>query len=219
MGVGPIYMTLSGVPVSFRFQWPIQRSGSGHDWWFVHGRVEVEDGGPLHAEVAVNLTQTIKEALPSLEEREAEPVAINAVRKDIDQKQLELVKSGKLQPVFVSSRHYDFKRNRLVFEEATDDEIREMLGRKVYWTSARRGGAAARVADPYDAELLNTTTGRLLELAKELERDGLVKVQGELASATEKLMAKSEEMAGALRRALEELEKKHAFEKGTVARG
>lgn len=214
MGVGTIYMTLSGMPVSCHFQWPMQRSGSGHDWWFVHGRVELEDGGPLHAEVAVNLTQTIQEALPSLEERDVEMVAVNAVRKDLDQKQLELVKSGKLQPVFVSSRHYDFKRQRLVFEQATDDEVRAMLERKVYWTAARRGGAAAQVADPYDAEFLNTTTGRLLELAKELERDGLARIQEGLASATEKLMGKSEAMAGALRRALEELEKKHAFEKG-----
>ncbi len=216
MGMGEIYMTVSGLPVSCEFKWPFQRSGSGHDWWFVHGKVTLEDGGPLHAEVAVNVTQTIKEALPSLEQREAEFMAINAVRKDLDQKQLELVKSGKLQPVFVSSRFYDFKRNRLVFEQASEDEIREMLKRKVYWTAARRGGAAARVADAYDAEFLNTSAGKMLELAKGLEKEGWIRLEGECGSATEKLKAEAQAIEGAMRAALEELEKKHAFEKAGV---
>ena len=37
---------------------------------------------------------------------------INALRKEVDRRQIEFVKSGKLLPVAFSSRHYDFKRQK-----------------------------------------------------------------------------------------------------------
>src|SRR5207245_1655604 len=119
-----IYATLSGLPVRFELQWPFHLSTSGADWFSLHGRVSLDDGGSLHADVAVNLTQTIKEALPSLEPEHAEAVVINAIRKDLDNKQLELLKSGKRQPVPVSSRHFNFKASQLIFARVDDAEVR-----------------------------------------------------------------------------------------------
>src|SRR3954469_5964920 len=153
-----IYATLSGLPVRFELQWPFHLSTSGADWFGLHGRVWLEDGGVLHADVAVNLTQTIKEALPSLEPEHAEAVVINAIRKDLDNKQLELLKSGKRQPVPVSSRHFNFKNNQLIFARADDQQVRDLLQRKVYWTAVRHGpDARSWITDAIDALYVNSS--------------------------------------------------------------
>ncbi len=60
-------VTLHGFPVRIELQWPFHRSGGGSDWHVMHGTVRLADGGPLHAEIALNLAQTIKEVLPSLD--------------------------------------------------------------------------------------------------------------------------------------------------------
>src|SRR5215470_9896018 len=146
------YVTLSGLPVRIELQWPFHASQSGADWFSLHGRLWLDDGGPLHADVAVNLTQTIKEALPSLEPEHAEAVVVNALRKELDVRQLELLKSGKRQPVPVSSRHFNFKTRQLFFATATPEQVRHLLRRKAFWTAERHGaGTQACLADPYDA--------------------------------------------------------------------
>jgi len=209
------YVTLSGLPVRFELQWPFHLSQSGADWYSLHGRVSLDDGGPLHAEVAINLTQTIKEALPSLEPEHAEAVVINAVRKDLDNKQLELLKSGKRQPVPVSSRHFNFKTNQLIFVRADDQQIRDLLLRKSYWTATRSGpNADAWMADPIDVLYVNSGAERLLQAARSLEAAGMIRLRGEGASALPALLAKRDEMESTLQRALGELEAKHAFERG-----
>jgi len=55
----------------------------------------------------------------------------------------------------------------------------------------------------------------LLEVAGRLVAgDGLVRMEGEWAVATAGLMAQAERIEGAMRSAVEELDKKHAFERG-----
>ncbi len=209
------YATLSGLPVRFELHWPFHLSQSGADWYSLHGRVWLDDGGPLHADIAVNMTQTIKEALPSLEPEHAEAVVINAIRKDLDNKQLELLKSGKRQPVPVSSRHFKFKSNRLIFARADDQQIRDLLLRKAYWTTIRSGAAAqAWMADPIDALYVNSAPERLLESARALAAEGLLWLEGEHATSLAALLEKSYDMEAALKHALGELEAKHAFERG-----
>src|SRR5438876_1019092 len=63
------YVTLSGLPLRFDFTWPFRAAEAGSDWFVVHGIVGLDDGGNsgLQAEVAVNMSQTIREALPSLD--------------------------------------------------------------------------------------------------------------------------------------------------------
>ncbi len=210
-----IYVTLTGLPLRFEWQWPLRASEAGSDWRVLHGRAWLADGSELHADVSVNLTQTIVAALPSLEAEHAGPVAVNAVRKDLDTQQLELLKSGKRQPVPLSSRHYDFQRQQLLFEAAEDEAIRRLLRQKVYWTAARGGaGARAWLADPADAVFVNTSAAHLLELGRELAGEGWLRLEGEQAAATDKLLAEAEAMKSQLARALEELEKKHAYERG-----
>ncbi len=210
-----IYVTLSGLPLWMEWQWPLRASEAGSDWYILHGRAWLADGSGLHADVSVNLTRTIQAALPSLEPEHAEPVAVNAVRKDFDTQQLELLKSGKRQPVPLSSRHYDFQRRQIIFEQADDEAIRRLLRQKAYWTAARGGaGERAGMADPADAVFLNSSSAHLLELARGLAEEGWLRLEGEQAAATEKLLGEAEAMKSALRHALEELEKKHAYERG-----
>src|SRR5579864_3058894 len=105
-----IYVTLTGLPLSFELQWPFHPSTSGADFWVLHGDIQLETSERLHAAVAVNLSATVREVLPSLEEKDTEGPVINALRKEVDKRQLEFLKSGKMVPVHFSSRHYDFKR-------------------------------------------------------------------------------------------------------------
>ena len=55
---------------------------------------------------------------------------------------------------------------------------------------------------------------RLLEIAGRLAGDGLLRIEGEWAEATAGLMGRAERFEAAMQTAVEELEKKHAFERG-----
>lgn len=215
------YITLSGLPVRIDLEWPFHASTSGADWFSLHGRVWLADGRDgqpdcgLHADVAVNVSQVIKEALPSLEPQHAESAAVNAIRKELDVRQIELVKSGKRLPVHVSSRHYDFKRQRLIFARADDEQLRDFLMRKAWW-SAARGGRDSQIwiTDPYDLDYLNSTGGQMTAAAQRLAAEGLLVIQEDDAQASDALLARGNEVLGAMQTALQKLEAKHAFERG-----
>ena len=252
-GEKKIWVTLSGLPLTIELEWPFHRSTSGADFWVLHGDIRLDNSEGLHAPVAVNLSATVREVLPSLEPGDAEAPVINALRKEVDRRQIEFVKSGKLKPVPFSSRHYDFKRGKWVFGKAADDVMATFLERKVYWgtkasteylvpsTERASGGGAPVVdrgdgggnqaphfvrndkavegrvwiGDPTDAQYLESTPGHLLEVAGRLvAADGLVRIEGEFAVATAGLMGQAERIEGAMRAAVEELEKKHTFERG-----
>lgn len=206
------YVTLAGLPLRLELAWPFHPSTSGADWFSLHGRVWLDDDSGLHADVAVNLTQTIKEALPSLGPEHAESAVVNAVRKDLDTKQLELLRSGKRQPVSVSSRHYDFKAKKLSFAHASNEDIYRFLRRKAYWFAAH--SAEARVADPIDMDYLNASQEQMLAAALRLASDGLAKVENGLLAATEKLRAMATAFENEKGDALSALVAKHAYERG-----
>ena len=222
-----IWVTLKGLPLTIRLKWPFHQSTSGADFWVLHGDIRLEGSEGLHAPVAVNLSQTVREVMPSLEPKDAEAPVINALRKEVDRRQIEFVKSGKLLPVPFSSRHYDFKRQQWVFGKATDDVMAEFIERKVYWQTKlakspplaedARNGAPVRVwiGDPAEAQYLQTTPAHLIEIAARLvAAQGLLRIEGELAEATQGLLGQAERFESARRQAVEELEKKHAFERG-----
>jgi hypothetical protein len=54
----------------------------------------------------------------------------------------------------------------------------------------------------------------LLEVARRLAGDGLVRMDEDFAASTDALMGQAEKFDSAMRTAVEELEKKHAFERG-----
>ena len=208
-----IYVTLSGLPLSFHLEWPFRKSTSGADFWFLHADIRLENSEGLHALVAVNLSATVREVIPSLEPKDLEGPVINALRKEVDRRQLEFVRSGKLVPVQFSSRHYDFKRNQWVFGKASDEDMARLLARKIYWQT-RLVGETVWVGDPAEALYVQTSTAHVLEVARKLQAEGLINLNGELATANPGLMQRAEEFATDMRAALEELEKKHAFERG-----
>ncbi len=55
-------VTLHGMPVHIELQWPFHPSGGGSDWYVLHGTLRLADGGPLYADIALNLAQTIRGA-------------------------------------------------------------------------------------------------------------------------------------------------------------
>jgi hypothetical protein len=151
--------------------------------------------------------------LPSIEPKDVENPVINALRKEVDHRQLEFVKSGKLVPVQFSSRHYDFKRNKWMFGKACDEAIELLLKRKAYWQTRLVGGMVW-IADAAEVLYVETSADHLLDLAKKLEMQGLIKPQGERAVATPLLMEQAAKFEVDMHAALEESEKKHAFERG-----
>jgi hypothetical protein len=208
-----IYVTRTGLPLSFHLQWPFHKSTSGADFHVLHADIRLESSAGLHAAVAVNLSATVREVVPSLEPADLEGPVINALRKEVDRRQVEFVKSGKLVPVNFSSRHYDFKRSKWVFGKANNTEVAGMLERKVYWQTRIVGGPVW-VGDPTDALYLETSITQVLEAARQLAEEGLMTLEGERASANASLMAQVEKFEGEMKQALEDLEKKHAFERG-----
>jgi len=226
-----IWVTLSGLPLTIELKWPFHKSTSGADFWVLHGDIRLENDEGFRAAVAVNLSATVREVLPSLEPADVEAPVINALRKEVDRRQIEFVKSGKLLPVPFSSRHYDFRRKKWVFGKASDEVIATFLERKVYWqtklslsspllaTDARNGApeldrTRVWIGDPTEAQYMETTPEHLLELAGVLMQQGRVQLDGDWAEATAGLMARAAEFEGAMLAAVEELEKKHAYERG-----
>ncbi len=210
-----IWVTLKGLPLTIRLEWPFHPSTSGADFFVLHGDIRLEGSEGLHAPVAVNLSQTVREVMPSMEPKDAEAPVINALRKEVDRRQIEFVKSGKLLPVPFSSRHYDFKRGQWVFGKATDGVMAEFVERKVYWQSKLVGEKRVWIGDPTEAQYLQTTPGHVIEVAARLvAAQGLLRIDGEWAEATPGLMLQAERFESTRRAAVEELEKKHAFERG-----
>ena len=209
----PIYVTLTGLPLSIQLDWPFHRSTSGADFWVLHGDIRLESTDGLHAPVSVNMTLVVKDVLPSLERGDTEGPVINALRKEVDREQIEFLKSGKLLPVAFSSRHYDFKRNCWVFEHANDAQLREFILRTVYWNKVI-GNSPVPIADPFNAQYLDVTGDQMISAAQALGREGLLKLNGDEASGTDALLGQSEKMKADMRAALDALQKKHEFERG-----
>lgn len=187
------YVTLHGLPLSFgQFGWPFHESTSGADTSLVHGEVRLEDGGEsiLHAKIAASMTVTFRDVVPAPEQPFAEGFIYNAVRKTLDQGQLELVKSGNRQPVPVTTRYYSVWKKRFSFNDTDATQRHDFLAGKVFWLSHVLGnGAPVWIADPRDAQYLNTTVEELRANAAKLEQEGFIALDGDRATATDTLRA------------------------------
>jgi hypothetical protein len=201
------YVTLGGLPIAFgKFEWPFHTSTSGADTYIVHGEMHLADGGAhnLHAKLAAAVTLTFAEIVPAMEQPFAETFVYNAIRKTVDYGQLEFVKSGNRQPVPVTTRYYSRWQKKFVFTETDDAERLRYLLSKVYWLSGVLGESKpVWIADPRDAQYLNTTEGDLLRMAGNEAGEGLMVVEGEFAAATPKLMERAADYQEALEAALD----------------
>jgi hypothetical protein len=200
------YVTLGGLPLAFgQFQWPFHSSTSGADTHIVHGEVQLADGGThnLHAKIAASVTLTFAEIVPAMEQPYAETFVYNAVRKTVDLGQLEFLKSGNRQPVPVTTRYYSRWQKKFIFTETNDAERLEYLLRKIYWLSGVLGeGKPVWIADPRDAQYLNTTEADLLRMAGDKAGERLLVLDGEFAAVTPALLARAPEYQAALEAAL-----------------
>jgi hypothetical protein len=187
------YLTLHGFPLSFgSFAWPFHTSTSGADTHIVHGQIRLEDGTEsiLHAKISAAMTQTFATVVAALEQPFAEGFIYNAVRKTLDQGQLELVKSGNRQPVPVTTRYYSMKQQVFIFNDTTPAQRKAFLTAKTFWLShILGGGAPVWLADPRDAQYLNTTVADLKSTAATLAAEGLILLDetGAWATATDTL--------------------------------
>jgi hypothetical protein len=188
------YLTLHGLPLSFeKFTWPFHASSSGADTFLVHGEVRLANGedSPLHAKIAASMTVTFAEIVKAPEQPFAEGFIYNAVRKTMDQGQLELVKSGNRQPVPVTTRYYSPWKKQFNFNDTTEAQRQEYLAAKVFWLSGvLSDGEPVWVLDPRDAQYLNTTVAELKKNATALAAEGVILLAAdtEYASPTEALM-------------------------------
>ena len=187
-------LSLLGLPLSFgKFVWPFHASTSGADTFIVHGEVRLETGAEaiLHAKVSASLTQTFADVVSALEQPFTESFIYNAVRKTLDQGQLELVKSGNRQPVPVTTRYYSAKQRRFIFNDTNAEQRKQFLAGQVFWLSHVLGAdAPVWIADPRDAQYLNTTPADLKAVATEMAGEGLLTMddRGERAVATPMLV-------------------------------
>jgi hypothetical protein len=183
-----VYLTLHELPLKFeRFTWPFHVSTSGADTSLVHGEVRLMDGhdSPLHAKISASATLTFREALPAMEQPYAESTIYNAIRKTMDQGQLELVRSGNRQPVPVTTRYYSTRYQRFTFNDTNEQQRQDFLAAKIFWLSGVLGeGRPVWVADPRDAQYLNSTEADLKQTALVLAGDGLLRLEADMEFAT-----------------------------------
>ena len=201
------YLTLGGLPLSFgRFEWPFHASTSGADTSLVHGEVWLEDGKErvLHSKISASMTVTFREVVAAPEQPFAESFIYNAVRKTMDQGQLELVKSGNRQPVPVTTRYYSPKRREFIFNDTNEKQRHDFLAAKTYWLSGVLGGSQpVWLSDPRDAQYLDSTVEDLKKIAAKLATEGLITLpEPDYAVPTEALMQRRDHYAEELAQAL-----------------
>jgi len=141
--------------------------------------------------------------VPAMEQPYAETFVYNAVRKTVDLGQLEFLKSGNRQPVPVTTRFWSRWKKNFVFTDTDEAERVKFLLAKVYWLSGVLGESKpVWIADPRDAQYLNTTPEELLQAAASPAASELLTLEGEYAAATPALMARAPEFQAALEAAL-----------------
>jgi hypothetical protein len=199
------YVTMAGMPITFSdFRWPFHRSVSGADTYIVHGVVHVADGTDslLHAKVSASMTVTFAEIVPAPEQPYAETFIYSAIRKTLDQGQLELLKSGNRQPVPVTTRYYSRWQKKFFFTDTDEQSRQQFLQAKIFWLSGVLGNSQpVWIADPRDAQYLNTTAEELVSAAEVLATAGLLTLHEDFATATPALLAREAEFRDRLQQA------------------
>jgi hypothetical protein len=153
--------------------------------------------------VSASMTVTFAEIVPAPEQPYAETFIYNAVRKTLDRGQLEMLKSGNRQPVPVTTRYYSRWQKKFFFTDTDDNSRMDFLALKTYWLSGALGASQpVWIADPRDAQYLNTTAAELERMATDLAGKGLLKLEGDYASATPALLDRGEEYHARLQAAL-----------------
>ena len=92
---------------------------------------------------------------------------------------------------------------------------KKFIERKVFWQTKLSGDPRVWIGEPAESQYVQSTPAHLIEIAARLvAAQGLIRIEGEYAEGTHGLMNQAERFENERRRAVEELEKKHAFERG-----
>jgi hypothetical protein len=155
------------------------------------------------------MTVTFAEIVPAPEQPYAETFIYSAIRKTLDQGQLELLKSGNRQPVPVTTRYYSRWQKKFFFTDTDDESRQQFLLVKAFWLSGVLGNSQpVWIADPRDAQYLNTTPEELARMTAALATAGLVTLSAEkdggpeFAAATPALLAREADFRARLQQAL-----------------
>ncbi len=212
-------VTLNGVPLSVRLQWPFHENVSGADFYVLHGTAELGDGSGLHAQVAMHLTRVVAERLAGIEAEHTVGPVLGAIRRETDRKQLEFLRSDKRQPIPLGGRFQDFKSKQWRFEQANEEQLRQAVLDRLFWVGSRLTPGALAVGDAAEALYLGVSEGALMEAARKIEAEGLLRWVDGGAVATEALLGKSAEFEERAQKAIEGIQQKHAFEQQRVIHG
>jgi len=203
---------MNGIPVKIEFNWPYYPSPSGADWFVLHGKMSLMDGSGRWAAISVHLTQTVFAKLKTLDQNVTLAPSLCTARKFADTKDLEFIKSDKLQPTPMSSRMFSVMTQEFTFHKASEEQISDYIQRKVFWQH-RDTIMSTPLTEEWDMMYLGCTADAIKAAAKKLLDQGLLKLDGENASATDALKAKAEEFEAAAHKALDEIDAKHAYER------
>jgi len=77
-----------------------------------------------------------------------------------------------------------------------------MQKRRVFWLT-KTGNSSVNIADPYDCQYVNFTREKMLELAKQLVGQGLIKLEGDQATASDWLMQQEPAMMAAMQKGVD----------------
>ena len=200
------YVTLAGLPVSFSdFAWPFHRSTSGADTYIVHGTLHLEDGAqsPLHALVSASMTVTFAEIVPRPSSRTPRPSSTMpsarlSTAANSSSSRAAIASPSPLPPATTAVG----RRNSSSLTRTTRAA---WISSRSRFTGSPAFSAANQpvwIADPRDAQYLNTTASELSRMAADLARQGLLALDGEYASATPSLLDRAEEYHAKLAAAL-----------------
>lgn len=205
-------LSLTGIPLTYSdFSWPFHESTAGADTSLVHGRISLAapdlngQPSPLHAKIAAAMTVTFRDIVRAPEQPFAESFILNAVRKTLDQGQLELVKSGNRQPVPVTTRYYSARSSKFVFNDTSEPQRRAFLAAKTFWLSGVLGsGAPVWLLDPRDAQYLNATVAELKISIEALAKESQITLTADpsFAVPSPQLLARKPEFEAILTEAL-----------------
>jgi hypothetical protein len=98
------------------------------------------------------------------------------------------------------------------FQNPNEEQLLEWIKNTVFWRT-KLGEAKSWIADPTEALYVTRTPEQLLEAAGKLASQGLIKLDGEHASATDALKNQAEIVEARMKKAVEALEAKHAYER------
>ena len=150
--------------------------------------------------------------LPAPDPDTALPYVINVVRKVVETKDLEFLKSGKRQPIPLSSRFKNIKQNSWRFMTPNEAEVKDMVRRTVFWVGHKLGRTRVNIADEINAVYVATRKSKLLDMGLELASEGWIELDGHYAVASQKMLGAAAQFEKEEQEALAMLQQKHAFE-------